>query len=76
LSTIYALLFICALDAPSCDAPHAIFAEQSPLPFSSEEACRAAAFAQLREICGRISALRKGVEYQVVIDCEEAKLPL
>jgi hypothetical protein len=69
----YALLIICAVDAPTCDAEHAIFAEQSPLPFSSEEACRAGAFEHVREIWGRIPALRDGVEYQVVIDCEQAE---
>lgn len=68
----YALIVICALDAP-CDLDHAIHATQSAPIYRSEDECVAGARAHLPRM--DVPALREGVPYQVDITCETTGAP-
>ena len=66
----WALIVICAVDAPVCDMDHKIYAEKSEPEFPSELTCRAAALAHVQAMWGHIPGVKPGDEYQVTINCQ------
>ena len=69
----YALLIICQAVAPVCDLDHAVYAEQSPPIFASEDRCVMGALAHLREM--PLPRLEADTEYQIEIECEMTEEP-
>jgi hypothetical protein len=69
----YALLIICPAVAPACDLDRAVYAEQSPPIFASEDQCVMGALAHLREIS--LPQLKADTEYQIEIECEMTEEP-
>lgn len=68
MDSFYALIVICALAEPTCDAEHAVYATQSAPIFDTEQECLDASRAHIAH--RYIPALRRGESYQIEITCE------
>jgi hypothetical protein len=70
---LYALICVCMIAEPICDAEHAIWAEQSDPIFSSEDECQHTAV--LRVAHARIPKLEENTRYQIEVTCTPVRDP-
>jgi hypothetical protein len=64
---LYALVCVCMIAEPICDAEHAIWAEQSDPIFDTEQECQSAAL--LRVAHADIPKLQENTQYQIEVTC-------
>jgi hypothetical protein len=69
----YALLIVCLASAPECDLDNAVWAQQSPPIFESNDGCVRGAMSHLHEV--PIPQLKENTEYQIDVECTKAVLP-
>lgn len=69
----YALICICLLTEPVCDAEHAIWAEQSSPIFDDEDECQQAALIHVAH--SKIDKLEEDTQYQIDVECTATGAP-
>lgn len=69
----YALIVICTLTEPVCDAEHAVYADQSAPLFETEGECIAGARAHI--VHTPLPMLKADTQYQIEITCETISRP-
>lgn len=67
VAMLYALICVCMIAEPICDAERAIWAEQSDPIFSSEDECQRAALLHVAHTS--IPKLEENTQYQIEVTC-------